>query len=334
MTATATHPSGHAAVAPDRIAYLMAGSGEALTYGELDRRSNQGAHLLRRLGLRAGDHIAFIMENSLAFMELCWACQRSGIYYTAISRYLTAEEIAYIVRDCGAKVLVVTPQTAGQVDAVRGDPGLALFIAGGRRDGFRSWNDERDAMPESPIADETGGFDMLYSSGTTGRPKGVKKPFEHQPVGQLSPLLRLLCQDMCGMGEGSIYLSPAPLYHAAPLRYNMMVASLGGTSVIMEKFDAEEFLRLVERHRVTHSQLVPTMFVRMLKLPDAVRHAYDLSSLNAAVHAAAPCPVEVKAAMIDWWGPILMEYYAGTEANGVTSQDYGSWDGSFTFPVG
>jgi len=325
MSAPITHPSGHAAVAPDRVAYRMAGSGAALTYGELDRVSNQGAQLLRSLGLQAGDHIAFIMENSLAFMELCWACQRSGIYYTAISRYLTAEEIAYIVRDCGAKVLVVTPQTADQVEAVRGDKGLALFIAGGQRDGFRSWNDERAAMPAMPIADETGGFDMLYSSGTTGRPKGVKKPFERQPIGQLSPLLKLLCQDMCGMGVGSIYLSPAPLYHAAPLRYNMMVASLGGTSVIMEKFDAEEFLRLVERHRVTHSQLVPTMFVRMLKLPDAVRHAYDLSSLKAAVHAAAPCPVDVKAAMIDWWGPILVEYYAGTEANGVTVVNSTDW---------
>ncbi len=185
MSAPVTHPSGHAAVDPDRIAYRMAGSGEALTYGELDRLSNQGAQLLRRLGLKAGEHIAFIMENSLAFMELCWACQRSGIYYTAISRYLTSDEIAYIVRDCGAKVLVVTPQTADQVEAVRGDKGLALFIAGGRREGFRAWNDERAAMPATPVADETGGFDMLYSSGTTGRPKGVQEALRasaHRPA--------------------------------------------------------------------------------------------------------------------------------------------------------
>nr|WP_281287843.1 acyl-CoA synthetase [Phreatobacter stygius] len=322
-----THPSFHARSQPDKIAYRMAGSGESLNYRTLDDRSNQGAHLFRDLGLAPGDHIALIMENCLAFMEICWAAQRSGVYYTAISRYLTADEIAYIVRDCGAKALIVTPATADQAVGLQDDAGLGRFIAGGSRSGFRSWEMERDRRPTAPVGDETGGFDMLYSSGTTGRPKGVKQPFRHQPISQLSPLLKVLCQDLCGMNAGSIYLSPAPLYHAAPLRFNMMSAALGGTSVIMEKFDAEEFLRLVETCRATHSQLVPTMFVRMLKLPEAVRRRYDVTSLRGAVHAAAPCPVEVKAAMLDWWGPILVEYYAGTEANGVTVATAQDWLG-------
>ena len=166
---------------------------------------------------------------------------------------------------------------------------------------------------------------MLYSSGTTGRPKGVKPLFKNEPLGTLSPLLQLLVQKMCGVNEHSVYLSPAPLYHAAPLRFNMMVGALGGTSVIMERFDPEEYLRLVEKYRCTQTQLVPTMFVRMLKLPDEVRAKYDVSSLKAAVHAAAPCPVEVKQKMIDWWGPIFIEYYAGTEGNGVTIANTAEW---------
>ncbi|MCZ8316813.1 acyl-CoA synthetase [Phreatobacter sp.] len=323
----ATHPRAHAAAHPNKIAYRMAGSGEAITYGELEHRANQGAHLLRSLGLKAGDHIAFIMENSIAFMELCWAAQRTGIYHTAISRYLTPDEIAYIVRDCGARALIVTPQTAEQAAPLAGQPGLSLFMARGARPGFRDFDAERAAMPQTPIADEVTGYDMLYSSGTTGRPKGVKKPFLGEPIEKLPPLMKVLCQDMCGMGEDTVYLSPAPLYHAAPLRFNMIVAALGGTSIIMEKFDPEAFLRLVEAHRVTHAQLVPTMFVRMLKLPDAVRTRYDMGSLRAAVHAAAPCPADVKQAMIDWWGPILLEYYAGTEGNGVTVINSTEWLG-------
>ena len=166
---------------------------------------------------------------------------------------------------------------------------------------------------------------MLYSSGTTGRPKGIKRESEHNPIDRQNPLLKILCADMCGMNSDSIYLSPAPLYHAAPLRFNMTAITLGGTSVIVESFDAEEFLKLVERHKITQSQLVPTMFVRMLKLPDEVRARYDVSSLKGAIHAAAPCPIDVKAKMIEWWGPILIEYYAGSEGNGVTVSTSQQW---------
>jgi acyl-CoA synthetase (AMP-forming)/AMP-acid ligase II len=321
-----THPSIHARTHPDKIAYQMASTGKAITYRELDELSNQGAHLFRKLGLKAGDHIALLMENRLAFMEICWAAQRSGLYYTAISRYLTQDEIAYIVKDCGAKVFVTTPKCHEQVKGLVGQPdGPLLFMMDEPADGFRSFDKEVIVRPTTPITDEVAGYDMLYSSGTTGRPKGIKRAFEGQSIDQPSPFLKLLCANMCGMNADTVYLSPAPLYHAAPLRFNMMATVLGGTSVIMESFDPEQFLKLVEKHKATQSQLVPTMFVRMLKLPDEVRRRYDVSSLKGAIHAAAPCPVDVKARMIEWWGPILIEYYAGSEGNGVTVSTSQDW---------
>ena len=321
------HPSQHARTTPDKPAYLMAASGRTLSYRALDAASNRGAQLLRSLGLRAGDHMALLFENSLRFFEICWAAQRSGIYYTAISTYLVADEIAYIVGDCGAKAFVVSDALAPL--AARLAPMLpaatARYMSGTPAPGWESWDEALAAQPATPIADEISGYDMLYSSGTTGRPKGVKPPFKNEPLGTISPLGQLLMLKMCGIGRDSVYLSPAPLYHAAPLRFNMMVGAVGGTSVIMEKFDPEEYLRLVEKHRCTQTQLVPTHFVRMLKLPEAVRAKYDVSSLKGAVHAAAPCPVDVKQKMIDWWGPIFIEYYAGTEANGVTIATSAEW---------
>jgi long-chain acyl-CoA synthetase len=322
-----THPSIHARTQPDKIAYQMAATSKSITYRELDELSNQGAQLFRTLGLKAGDHVALLMENRLAFMEICWAAQRSGLYYAAVSRYLTQDEIAYIVKDCGAKVVITSPKCAEQIKGlVTGAPGEPLFyMLDEPLPGFRSWDKEAGAQPVTPIADEIAGYDMLYSSGTTGRPKGIKKPFEGNPIDAASPFVLSVWGKMCGMGGDSIYLSPAPLYHAAPLRFNMAQATLGGTSILMESFDAGQFLKLVETHKVTHAQLVPTMFVRMLKLPDDVRQRYDLSSLRCAIHAAAPCPVDVKAKMIAWWGPILVEYYAGSEGNGVTFCNSQEW---------
>jgi len=321
------HPSHRARAQPDKVVYLMAGTGKTLTYRELDDASNRGARLLRSLGLKAGDHMALLFENSLRFFEICWAAQRSGIYYTAISTYLVADEIAYVVGDCGAKVFVVSDALAplaGKLAPLL-PAATARYMSGAAAPGWASWDAALAAQPATPITDQIVGYDMLYSSGTTGRPKGVKPPFKNEPIGTLSPLLQLLVQKMCGVDEHSVYLSPAPLYHAAPLRFNMMVAALGGTAVIMERFDPEEYLRLVEKHRCTQTQLVPTMFVRMLKLPDAVRTKYDVSSLKAAVHAAAPCPVDVKQKMIAWWGPVFIEYYAGTEGNGVTIASTAEW---------
>jgi fatty-acyl-CoA synthase/long-chain acyl-CoA synthetase len=322
-----THPSHHARTQPDKIAYRMARSDDAISYRELDARSNQAAHVFRSLGLRPGDHIALLMENRLEFMVICWAAQRSGLYFTPISCYLTRDEVAYIVRDCGARVVIASRRYGDVLDGVgRGAPGApALFTVDEPRPGFRSWSEALAAQPDTPIADRVAGQDMLYSSGTTGRPKGIKRPLDDLPMDQPHPRLRLLCVDMCGMSPDTVYLSPAPLYHAAPLRFTLMSGFLGGTTVLMEAFDAEEFLQLVERHRVTLSQLVPTMFVRMLKLPEEVRRRHDLSSLRGAIHAAAPCPVDVKQQMIDWWGPILVEYYAGSEGNGATFCTSAQW---------
>jgi long-chain acyl-CoA synthetase len=321
-----SHPSHHARTTPDKVAYQMAGTGTAITYRQLDERSNQGAQLFRSLGLGPRDHIAVLMENRLEFMEICWAAQRSGLYYTTISRYLTQGEIDYIVKDCGARVVVTSPRCAAAVAGLIGAADApAFYMVDQAQPGFQSWSDAIASQPTTPIADPIGGQDMLYSSGTTGRPKGIKLESRNQPIDVLNPLLKRLCADLCGMSADSIYLSPAPLYHAAPLRFNMMAAALGGTSMIMESFDAEEFLRLIEHHRISQTQLVPTMFVRMLKLPDEVRLRHDVSSLKAAIHAAAPCPVDIKARMIDWWGPILLEYYAGSEGNGVTVVTSEQW---------
>ncbi|HJU17164.1 MAG TPA: acyl-CoA synthetase [Stellaceae bacterium] len=321
------HPGHHARTMPDKTAYRMAGSGSAITYGELDRASNQGAQQLRALGLKPQDSITLLAENSLRFFEICWAAQRCGLYYTAISTHLSPGEIAYIVADCGAKVFVATEAMAAAAGdaAARLAPEVIRYMTGNARPGWRSWDSALAAMPPVPVVDEITGYAMLYSSGTTGRPKGVKRPFLNEPLGCLNPLADALCCRMCGLDTESVYLSPAPLYHAAPLLFTSVTAMVGGTAIIMERFDAEEFLRLIEQYRVTHTQLVPTMFVRLLKLPEAVRRKYDLSSLKSAVHAAAPCPIEVKRQMIDWWGPILVEYYAGTEGVGATFCDSHEW---------
>ena len=323
-----SHPAHHAKSTPNKIAYVMARSGDSITYRELDARSNQAAQFFRAQDLKPGDHIALLMENCIDFMVVCWAAQRSGLYFTAISRYLTADEISYIVQDCGAKLVIGTPKTAEVLNSLAAKAGgtPAYYVTGNETiPNFKSWDKAVAAQPVTPVFDEIAGYDMLYSSGTTGRPKGIKRESENKAIDVPNPFLQLLCQKMCGMTNDSIYLSPAPLYHAAPLRFNMMVGVLGGTSVIMESFEAEEFLKLVEKYKATQSQLVPTMFVRMLKLPDDVRKQYDVSTLKGAIHAAAPCPVDVKAKMIEWWGPILIEYYAGSEGNGVTVSTSQQW---------
>ena len=320
------HPYIHARKFPDKPAYLMAGSGEIVTYGQLDRQSNRIAQLFRSLGLQAGDHVAIFMENNARFFEICWGAQRSGLIYTAISSRLTAPEVDYIVGDCGAKLFVTSKHLAERAVELR--PLMSnvphRFMVDGTIDGYASWEEAVARQPATPIADQTQGHDMLYSSGTTGRPKGVLPVVPKQPIDAENPLLAITSK-LYGMDTDTIYLSPAPLYHAAPLRFNMSVMRLGGTSVIMENFDAEDYLRLVGKHRITHTQVVPTMFVRFLKLPDEVRAKYDVSSLKCAIHAAAPCPIPVKERMIEWWGPIVWEYYGGTEGNGLTMCNATEW---------
>jgi acyl-CoA synthetase (AMP-forming)/AMP-acid ligase II len=310
------HPSFHAAETPEKLAYVIAETGETLTFAQLDRRSNQGAQLFVHLGLKPGDHVAFLLENGLPFVEIAWAAQRAGLIYTAISRYLKSDEIAYIVADCGAKVFVTSPACVAETRSLASGP--VLFIVGGQAPGYRDWSAEVLRQPETPVANDQAGRDMLYSSGTTGRPKGVETALTPTPLGTLNPLLKLLAVDMCGINRDSVYLSPAPLYHAAPLRFTMTAAAVGATVVVMQHFEAEAYLAAVQKFRATETQLVPTMFVRLLKLPRETRDKYDISTLKGAIHAAAPCPVDVKQQMIDWWGPILVEYYGGTEGNGIT----------------
>ena len=320
------HPYHHAARAPHKPAYIMARSGETVTYRQLEDRANQGAQLLRALGLKRGDVIALLLDNCARYFEIYFAAHRCGLFITAMSTRLSAEESGYIVRDCGAKALLVAARFADQAAALaRCNAEVCVrFSVGGPIPGYASWEDAAAAQPTERIADECAGRSMLYSSGTTGRPKGVKTELRSEAIDALGPLMAVTGR-LYALDSDTVYLSPAPLYHAAPLHFNLNVMRFGGTSVIMERFDAEEALALIERHRVTHSQWVPTMFVRMLKLPEEVRRRHDLSSLRVAIHAAAPCPVPVKRAMIDWWGPVLYEYYAATEGNGYVACDSREW---------
>lgn len=319
------HPGIIAAQSPDKIAYTMADSGERITFSELEATANQGARLFRSLGLKQGDHIAILLENHTRFFQLCWAAQRSGIYYTAISWRLQQEEVEYIVNNCEASVFITSHERRAVVEPLIDKiPGVQhWYMIDGVAPGFESWEDAIAQMPETPIEDQAEGVAMLYSSGTTGYPKGVKKPL---PVGGYGEGAEInLMSALYGASQESVYLSPAPLYHAAPLAFTMGLLRYGVEVIVMEHFEAELALQYVEAYRVTHSQWVPTMFVRMLKLPEEVRLRYDVSSLQCAIHAAAPCPIPIKEKMIDWWGPIIFEYYAGTEGNGFVQLNSAEW---------
>ncbi|WP_149257127.1 acyl-CoA synthetase [Actinomadura sp. K4S16] len=322
-----------AARTPDKPAVVMAGSGRVVTFRELNEESNRLAQLLRAEGLRPGDHIAFMMENHPLYLAVAWAAQRSGLYYTAISSRLQADELAYIAGNCEAKAFITSAATEV---AAQSPPDVPLrLMLDGTAPGYDSYEERVAQHPPTPIEDECEGMDMLYSSGTTGRPKGVKPPLSKAPMGEAGPLYQLLAF-LFQPDADSVYLSPAPLYHAAPLRYSLNFHRFGATVVVMEKFDAEQALAAIEKYRVTHSQWVPTMFIRMLKLPEETRARYDVSSLRCAVHAAAPCPVPVKEQMIAWWGPILHEYYAGTEGNCfvyTNSEDWLAHKGTVGRPI-
>lgn len=319
------HPAIHAQTYPDKQAVVMASSGAGLTYSELDEASNQAAHAFRTLGLKRGDVVAVVLESTIDVFPIAWGTQRAGLYLTAISTKVSPEDLVYIVRDCGASVLIVSDSLAliaMRAVAMEGAP--CSFLVHGAREKFSSWAELANAQPRSPIPDESPGTDMLYSSGTTGRPKGVRPPLPPGPVDGPNSMTGL-GQGLYSMGPETIYLSTAPLYHAAPLRWAMTIHRLGGTAVIMDGFDAEQALALIERFRVTHSTWVPTHFVRMLKLPRSVRDAFDLRSHEVAIHAAAPCPKDIKQQMIDWWGPIIYEYYSGTELAGLTAVTSSEW---------
>tara|TARA_R100000049_G_scaffold581_2_gene1297 strand:+ start:146 stop:1693 length:1548 start_codon:yes stop_codon:yes gene_type:complete len=313
------HPITHAQTRPDHPAMIMAGSGQTVTFAEMDAYANRFAQLLRARGLKRGDHFAVLMENNVHYLQVVWGSQRAGTMMVPISTRLTAPEICYILKDAGAKFLLTSTRYAEAIEGIRDEcADLPLLIVDG--EGEEDYEAALAAQPAEPIADQAPGQYMLYSSGTTGRPKGVKPaPPEDDDILATNPLMGLAVMGAGMPADGSmVYLSPAPLYHAAPIGWCTTAQRLGGTVVVMEKFDPEHALETIEKYKVTDSQWVPTHFVRMLKLDPEVRTRYDLSSHQRALHAAAPCPVPIKREMIEWWGPIINEYYAGSEGVGMT----------------
>lgn len=313
------HPKNHALANPAKPAYIIPDDGVSVSYRELDEQSNRIAHVLRALGLGNGSGIAFLLENRRGFFEICWAARRSGLHYTPISTHLNEQEIAYIVADCEAAVFIasatyrdIAVRLAGILPAT-----TRLLSLGGDIDGYERLEDRAVAAPTTPIDDETTGSAMLYSSGTTGHPKGIRHPLSGDPIDFCPPRYEKF-RARYEFATDTVYLSPAPLYHAAPIGFTLATMAFGGTVVVMKRFDPERALALIDRYEVTHSQWVPTMFVRMLRLDEAVRKRYRLTSHRFAIHASAPCPIDTKASMIDWWGPIVHEFYSGSEGVGTT----------------
>ncbi len=320
------YPGAHAELDPHRAAVVESATGRVLTYAELEDNSAKLASALHGLGLRQGDVVALLSDNSAEAFEVYWAAIRSGLYVTAVNWHLAPEEVAYILADSGASVVIASAALADLAEkaAKLTDSVDHWFVFGGSADGYRCYEELLSAAPPK-LTEQPRGTEMLYSSGTTGRPKGIKPRLlgiqVHEPG---DPLVALMSQ-VFGIGPSDVYLSPAPIYHTAPLKWCASVQALGATVVLMDRFDAEGMLAAIERYRVTATQVVPTMFIRMLQLPDEVRSRFDVSSLRLAVHAAAPCPPEVKDAMISWWGPILVEYYGATEGHGTTIITSDEW---------
>ncbi|SMF65998.1 Acyl-CoA synthetase (AMP-forming)/AMP-acid ligase II [Tistlia consotensis] len=327
-----------AATDPSRCALLIADTGESLTYGDMMRGADRIAGFFAAAGLREGDVVAFLLENRAAYVQLCWAAKLAGLYYVCMPRQVSEDDAAYILQNSGAALLVASAATApvaGRLSArlagtVRvlsldgAEPGLEDFQAAVAREGG------------PPPADRRRGASMLYSSGTTGRPKGIRHPLTDHSPHQAPPRHRMLVEGY-GFGPDTVFVNPGPFYHTAPLRFMMHVQRCGGTAIGFRRFDAETVLRAIDRHRATHGFFVPTHFVRMLALPEALRAACDTSLMRCAVHGAAPMPIEVKERMIAWWGPVIEEMYGGTESIGTTmiaSADWLAHKGSVGRPSG
>jgi long-chain acyl-CoA synthetase len=319
------HIGDHAITAEGSPALIVA-DGRTISYGELYAMSQRVAALLHEAGLRRGDGVALVLANRPEFLEITWGCQLSGLYYSAVNTHFTPDEVGYVLDDSEARAVFID---ASMNDLgshiVAANPGVDVHVCiGGSLPGWRSYEEALAGAGDAPPASD--GSEMLYSSGTTGRPKAVRRPLPEDGNGSWAQkVLEYTFTQRYGMTESSVYLSPAPLYHAAGVNYTMAAQRVGAASIVMRKFDAEDSLRLIEQHRVTHAQFVPTMFVRMLKLPEAVRESYDVSSLECVIHAAAPCPVGVKHRMMKWFGPIIHEYYGGTEGFAGTTIDPQEW---------
>ncbi|OBJ45032.1 acyl-CoA synthetase [Mycobacterium colombiense] len=325
----------HAIAAPQSPALVT--DGGAISFGELHARSRRVAAALHQVGLRRGDGVALVLPNRPEFFEITWGAQLSGLYYTPVNTHFLPDEVGYVIDDSDAKAVFVDasmPELAAHIRESNAAV-IARIAVGGPLPGWRCYEDALVAAGDAPPASD--GSEMLYSSGTTGRPKAVRRPLPVDGNGSWAQsVLEMALIHKYGMGPSSVYLSPAPLYHAAGVNYTMAANRVGAASILMRKFDAETVLRLIETHRVTHAQFVPTMFVRMLKLPAAIRERYDVSSLRCVIHAAAPCPVDVKHRMMEWFGPIIHEYYGGTEGFAGTTigpQDWLAHPGSVGIPM-
>lgn len=326
------HPSMRAARQPNHAATVMAESGQSMSYGELERQSNRGAQLFRSIGLKVGDAVAIWCDNRPEFLMVSWAAERAGLSFAPISTKLTAAEAGFIVSDSDAPAVVAAATVGPEVETLVAalPSGLPVFMLGKPVAGAASWEDATATMPDSPIADEAPGKPMLYSSGTTGKPKGIRHASRTGTIQDDHPYEAWL-RTSYGLDEDSIFFSPAPLYHAAPLMFSLTCQRLGATVVLASRFDPEDALAAIERYRITHAQMVPTMFVRMLRLPPETRARYNLSSLRAIVHAGSPCAPDTKRGMIEWLGPILYEYYSGSEGfgrTGITSEEWLAHPGS------
>lgn len=319
------YPGKYAAETPEKPAAINAVTGEVLTYRRLNEDSIRLARHLRSVGLKRGDALAINLENRLEFFIATWAALRSGLYLVTVNQFLPSHDVAYIVADCGAKALITSQRLSKVATELLPliDQCPHRLIIGGELAGWDSYEAALEGQSIEPLDDERQGEHMPYSSGTTGKPKGIRRELGERHVSEGPVLLESF--RAYGFDEDAVYLSPAPLYHAAPFGFTNRTHVLGGTVIMMPRFDAEESLRLIEQYKVTHSQWVPTMFIRMLKLEEDRRAAYDLSSHKVAIHAAAPCPIEVKRQMIEWWGPILQEYYAASERNGSTRINSEEW---------
>jgi acyl-CoA synthetase (AMP-forming)/AMP-acid ligase II len=332
------YPGAHAATNPDKPAVIMAETGWTQTFAELDAAANRLSRLFRSIGLEPGDHVALCLENHPRYIEILWGCEYAGLIYTAASSRLTTDELSYIVNDCGARAFITSMYKADQAAALLSTaPAVELWLMlDGVIDGYESYEMTVAAQSDEPLEGRVAGTDMLYSSGTTGRPKGVLPELKNEPIETRVTGVTGMLKVLFGVDETKTYLSPAPMYHAAPLRFTLSSLSLGATVVVMEHFDAERYLVFIDQYKATHTQVVPTMFVRLLKLPDEVRARYDVSSIECVVHAAAPCPIPVKKAMIEWWGPVIHEYYAGTEGNGFCYCNSEMWlahEGTVGMPI-
>ena len=322
------HPRIHAKHKPDAVATVMGPTGDTMTFAQLEDRANQGAQLFRSLGLKAGDVIAVWLQNGLQYFEICWAAQRSGIYFVPVPVHLTAVEASYMVNDSGAQVVITSAQVKAASDFVDQREGaldgeVKVYSLGAQFGALEDWHLARASMPSERIADETSGGPHFYSSGTTGLPKGIKPQLSGAPADSAFPWVATM--QKYGLDERSVVLNMGPLYHTTPLITVMTSQAIGATAVITDRFNPEQLLEFIERYRVTYASLVPTMFVRLLKLDKSLRERYDHSSLKCVHHMAAPCPKQVKHDMIKWWGPILHETYAGTESIGSTTISAEEW---------